>query len=256
MNLRYQTGRLLAATETGLVSRRWFPLFRRLLGGRHWMYDACRFSGTRDFRVLFDVGANVGNISREMTRFFPRAEIHAFEPITATFDELKKNCAASHRVHAHRLALADVPGEAVVAIQPSSDLNSLHFQAAHSGAAASEKVEISTVDQFCARNGIDQVDILKVDAQGYDLAVLRGAKGLLRAGAVPFLLGEASFTRGDPTNQEFAPMHEYLTDAGYRACGIYDQLNHGPRLRYLACFNLLYVHPGGLSRRFPTAAPD
>ena len=207
MTMRYHIGRALDASERALLSQTWFPLFTRFLGGRNWIYDVCRIAGTRDFRLAFDVGASIGNVARNLARFFPNADIHAFEPITATYEELRRHSAANQRIKPHRLALADAEGEARLELQAHSDLNSLHFRVNSDDPMVGEHVEITTVDKFCFNHGIDHIDILKVDAQGYDLAVLRGAAGLLSYGRIPFVLGEASLTAGDPTNQEFTPLN-------------------------------------------------
>ncbi len=252
MSLRHQIGRALQATETWLLSRPAFPLLRRAFGGRNWCYDACRFSGTRDFRCVFDVGANVGHVAREFRRFFPSADIHAFEPVAATHAELAARCGRDARLHAHRLALSDHAGSVRLRLQGASELNSLHYQAT-GGAEPGEEVEVTTLDAFCGAHRIDAIDLLKVDAQGCDLQVLHGGAAMLRDGRIPFVLVEASFTPDDVTNQPFAPLHDFATGLGFRACGVYDQLNYGPRWSYLGCFNLLYVQPEALRRRFPAA---
>lgn len=255
LNLRYRIGHIPEATQSFLLSRSWFPLYNRFMGGRDWCYDACRFAGTRDFRSAFDVGAHVGEITLHLARFFPQAEIHAFEPIAATHAELTRALAGRPRLHAHALALSDAPGEMRVQVQSESTLNSLVFAAGDEAASSGEIVRIDTAAAFCARHGLTSLDILKVDAQGYDLAVLRGAETLLRAGRVPFVVTEAGLQPEDKTNQPFFPLHDYMTGLGYQLAGIYDQLSYGPRLRYLGCFNLLYLHPAALEARFSTARP-
>ncbi len=179
MRLRYHIGRTLDASERALLSQTWFPLFTRFLGGRNWIYDVCRIAGTRDFRLAFDVGASIGNVARNLARFFPNADIHAFEPVTATYEELRRLTAGNSRIMPHRLALADAEGEAQLALQAHSDLNSLHFRANSDDRTVGERVEITTVDKFCSTHGIDHLDILKVDAQGY-----RIPRGLARGGKI------------------------------------------------------------------------
>jgi FkbM family methyltransferase len=252
MSLRYRLGQTLSAAESFFLSRSWFPLMRRGFAARNWCYDACRFAGTREFRRIVDVGANVGHVTRDLARFFPSAEIHAFEPIAATYEKLVATIAGNPRLHPHRLALSDAPGEAHLQLHEASELNSLHFQAAAAGGGR-ERIDITTLDRFCAQHGIADIDLLKVDAQGFDLNVLQGSSALLGAERVPFIVAEGSFTPGDTTNQYFAPLHAFLTDRGYRVSGIYDQLNYGPRWEYLGCFNLLWTHPAARERRFPSS---
>lgn len=255
LHLRYRIGHIPEATQSFILSRSWFPLYRRFMGGRDWCYDVCRFAGTRQIQMVFDVGAHVGDITRHLARFYPHAEIHAFEPIAATHKTLAQAVAQNRRIHPHALALSDAPGEMRIEVQAESTLNSLVF-AADAQVASGELVKIDTVAAFCTRLNIEAIDILKVDAQGYDLAVLRGAEPLLRTGRVPFVVAEAGLQPDDKTNQPFFPLHDYMSGLGYQIAGIYDQLSFGPRLRYLGCFNLLYFHPAALEKRFPTARVD
>ena len=255
MEFRYYLGRVPSALHAWLLSRRWFPLFRRFRGGRDWTYDACRFAGTRDFVTVFDVGANRGTVSLSLARFFPEAAIHAFEPVAATYAGLRRACSARPRIFAHQLALADAPGEVLMETQACSELNSLRFDAPAAASLSMERVAVTTLSAFCTREKIAAIDLLKVDAQGFDLAVIRGGESLLRAGLVPFIVAEGGLQPDDTTNQPFLPLNAYLVAEGYRLAGIYEQLNYGPRLRYLGCFNALYLHPAALEARFPLARP-
>jgi hypothetical protein len=51
-------------------------------------------------------------------------------------------------------------------------------------------IDCETLDGFCQARGVAQIDVLKVDAEGHDLAVLQGAGGLLAGGHVKFVFIE------------------------------------------------------------------
>ncbi len=52
------------------------------------------------------------------------------------------------------------------------------------------RVPVCTLDQFTASRNITKIHFLKVDAEGYDLAVLEGATSLLRSGAIDIFMFE------------------------------------------------------------------
>jgi len=249
----YLAGRLIAELQLRLLASRHFPLFHRFLGQQSWPYDMCRFAGTREFRTLFDVGANVGQTTRLLKQYFPAATIHSFEPVLSTFKDLQSRCGRLRGVHLHQLALARESGQTMIRLQTNSELNSLRFLASGLDDAAAEMVTVTTVAAFCEQRGIDRIDALKTDAQGADLDVLRGAEPLLTGARVPFVLAEVAFPQDDANNQQFEPVHHYLEDRGFRLSGFYEAFNYGPRLSLLGFCNALYVHLDALERHFPNS---
>ena len=252
VKISYLAGSLFSGIQVGLMASRHFPLFHRFLGHRCWPYDVCRLAGTRDLRMVFDVGANVGQTTRLLGRFFPGATVHSFEPVSSTFRELQANCGRMKGVRLHQLALGREPGRLTLQLQANSELNSLKFSVAGPPVSAStESVTVATAAGFCSGQGIDRIDLLKIDAQGADLDVLRGAEPLLCASRVPFVVAEVAFAPEDITNQPFEPLHHYLGEQGFRLSGLYELFNYGQRLSLLGFCNALYVHPGALAQRFP-----
>jgi FkbM family methyltransferase len=202
--------------------------------------------------MVFDVGANLGQTTRLLSRFFPGATIHSFEPVSSTFRELMANCGQLKGVHMHATAMGREPGRQTIRLQTLSELNSLRFPATNpSDPGAVETIEIETVAGFCEKHGIDRIDVLKIDAQGADLDVLQGAGHLLQSARVPFVLAEVGFVAGDVTNQPFEPLHRHLTDHGFHLSGFYNMFSYGARLARLGWCDALYVHPEALEQWFP-----
>jgi FkbM family methyltransferase len=144
--------------------------------------------------TFFDVGANIGQTTHKALRAFPSASVVSFEPHPATFAQLTANVAAEKRVATYNLALGSEAGEAVLHEYESSDLNSLNpnspYVARFNPGAKSIAVQVTTVDEFCAAHSIDRIDVLKVDTEGFDAMVLRGARGMLSRGAIKFVYTE------------------------------------------------------------------
>lgn len=147
--------------------------------------------------TFIDVGANVGLFTLtagQKLRGQP-APIFAFEPSSATFAVLEKNLLLNRLtgVRAIRAALSDKTGEAELFINAAfkDGLNSLH-DPSHSDAevVGREFVRTITLDDFIARESIAQVDVMKVDVEGAELLVFRGAQQLLARPDAPLILYE------------------------------------------------------------------
>jgi FkbM family methyltransferase len=136
--------------------------------------------------VIFDVGANVGHYTRQITSAYGKAsyELYLFEPSLPTFLKLKENCKDIQGLHFHQLAMSDHVGEAVLHYEKeSSGLSSLYERdLAHRNIqmATKESVPLATLDLFCKENHIDHIHFLKMDVEGHELSVLKGAESLLK----------------------------------------------------------------------------
>ena len=136
-------------------------------------------------RVIVDVGANVGDWSATMlARARPDARALLFEPSTSAQRRLRTRFAGDARVDIIEAAVSDRGGTAVFHEEPAAgETSSLLANEALPDARARE-VNVTTLDDELARLRVTAVDILKVDAEGFDLHVLRGAERLLAARAI------------------------------------------------------------------------
>lgn len=146
-----------------------------------------RFAGNQEQLVVFDVGANLGNWTwflleqTSMLNMEDRLRIHAFEPVPSTFSVLQERL-SKHSLRSNvRLvsqALSNEEGTAEMYVGGETDgTNSLHADAMKRNQRRIETRK-TTVFTYCSRNGIAIVHFLKCDAEGHDMEVLRGAKGL------------------------------------------------------------------------------
>lgn len=148
--------------------------------------------------VVVDVGAHNGEYATAArSAFGDRMTLHCFEPSPETFTTLQARVGAHPRTTCHRLALGDEPGVASLFSQAaSSAFTSLHaetFSLAGQEISRVDEVEVQTLDNLAAPLRLDRIDLLKVDVEGHELAVLKGARRLLEAGsvaAVQFEFGE------------------------------------------------------------------
>src|SRR5438067_793997 len=142
--------------------------------------------------VIFDVGANRGQSIERFRRAFPGAAIHAFEPGRGTFAELQRRCGNLPGVYLNNVALGARPEQRTFLHNSRDDMSSFLEPSvdAWGEITARYPVEVITIDDYCAAQGIERIDILKSDTQGFDLAVLQGAQRMLARRAVRLIFME------------------------------------------------------------------
>jgi FkbM family methyltransferase len=152
--------------------------------------------------LIFDVGANTGSYTRALLDAFgDTAEIWAFEPAPSTFRRLESAVAASHRVRLWNLGFSDAEGTGTLySPAEGSKLGSVYDTTERQRgmglpALREDTIQLTTLDRFCRSHGVERVHFLKLDVEGHELQILRGARGLLAAGrisAIQFEFGVAN----------------------------------------------------------------
>jgi FkbM family methyltransferase len=182
-----------------------------------------------DRPMCFDIGANEGQTIRMLQRAFTEPTIHAFEPSEATFQKLKGEW-FRRKVSFHPLALGSESAKREFINYRKSVLSSLlpldenpsnRFR--DTEVVSRQTVEVQTVDGFVAENKIHRIDLLKVDTQGSDLAVLQGSAATLARGAIGHVLVELNFVpmyAGQPAAHEIT---SYLSQHGFALIDFYQK---------------------------------
>jgi FkbM family methyltransferase len=125
--------------------------------------------------------------------------VFAFEPALSSFDRLTRRHANHDNVHLFQLALGQA--DETVALYSDGEASSMAslYQRRMGHALRffefKEQVTVKRLDSFCALHGISHIDLLKLDVEGHELSVLRGAGTLLTTGAIDmiqFEFGRAS----------------------------------------------------------------
>lgn len=149
--------------------------------------------GSKDPFCALDVGANQGDWTLPLLDALPEAlrtrastRVHLFEPVPSTRQRLVTALgkhALGELTQVHALALSDKAGVAKMQIvSETGGRNSL----VENDLAATDVIEIDTLSlaELFERQGIARAQLVKIDAEGHDLAILKGARALLAAGRV------------------------------------------------------------------------
>ncbi len=142
--------------------------------------------------VFVDVGANYGIYTSIASRAVgPTGRVLSFEPATHAYAVLQRNIEIGRlsNVSAARMALSNHHGQMVLRLLEDTSMNAI-ATAARPG-EASEPITTSTLDAELARNTVRQVHMLKLDVEGAEELVLRGALSALRTSR-PIVLFEVN----------------------------------------------------------------
>jgi FkbM family methyltransferase len=165
--------------------------------------------------VVFDVGAHFGEWTMSLLSLSSvTADVHCFEPATSSHRLAAANLVG--RASVHKLALSDTMGSAPLNItHEGAGSNSLSSFDDYAGFTdlPTEEVDVDTFDHFRGKHDLDRVTLLKVDAEGHDMAVIRGARQSLEARAIDLVQFEY--------NWRWIAARHYLLDAFdlFLSCG-------------------------------------
>lgn len=130
--------------------------------------------------VVLDVGANCGATAVLLARHHPDAVIHAFEPGREARGFLERNAAAHPNIVVHPFGLGDADQDDVPLFHAEGDLGSSSvLDRPTNDPGDSEPIQLRHAGAWAAAEGIDHIDILKVDVEGLEVEVLESLASLL-----------------------------------------------------------------------------
>jgi FkbM family methyltransferase len=161
-------------------------LFRELVEAE---YDYLPRVLTRS-SVFFDVGGGIGAYT-VMAAKYVDGPVHTFEPASEGVRAIRRNLRANgleeQRVILNEVAVSGREGHGELFAGKTQFVG--HIGA---GAGAFTKVCLTTLDAYCSAHGVDRIDVLKVDVEGHEPEVIKGAAGLINRGAIDVIILEVN----------------------------------------------------------------
>jgi FkbM family methyltransferase len=173
-----------------------------------------------EVNTILDVGANQGQFALSAKHYYPKAGIHSFEPIPSVYSTLQENTRRTPLIHTYNFALGSSSGEleffanhyshASSALHVSTLQQQLLPQTAESDHI---KVPVKRMDDLLPDIPFKSPVLLKLDVQGYEKEVLKGA--IRSLDRVDYLLFETSFVQMYDGEPLFDEMHNFVKELGF-----------------------------------------
>lgn len=193
-----------------------------------------------EYPVIFDVGAYIGTTAIEYAKIFHKGIVYAFEPTSNTFEQLKNNSLAINNIKPYNMAVSDFDGETKFFINKFAPTNSLlppdRLADEHWGKDLLRpdkvaKVKSARLNTFCSAERISRIDLLKLDVQGAELSVLKGASHLIDEGRIGLIYAEVIFVPTYEHQSIYYELGQYLADKGYYLHSLYNLAYDGNRIK-------------------------
>jgi FkbM family methyltransferase len=147
--------------------------------------------------TVYDIGACFGTWSLLAKACLPEASIHAFEPLNVHFDKFFRITEGVPDITLHKVALGSKSGTFDMYVNNKTDTSS--FLETHElgrkewdmCTIRNESVNTVVLDEYVITNRLPLPDLIKLDVQGYELEVMRGANNCLNY--AKWILCEVSF---------------------------------------------------------------
>ena len=145
--------------------------------------------------AILDIGANLGLFSLVTARARPDRRILAFEPAPSTFQALRRNVERNRLdVECHQLAVAERDGTATFVVREKARANSSLVSDLVLPGEKRVDIQCTTLDRFVEQAGIRSIALLKIDVEGFEASVLKGAEGVLARMRPPLIYFEVCAT--------------------------------------------------------------
>jgi FkbM family methyltransferase len=226
---------------------------RKIPVGLDAINDIRRILKKRSPRIIFDVGAHVGETASLFATSFPQAEIHSFEPAPDTFELLQRRMVKFPRVRLVHSGLGSANQTSTLNVNKASTTNSFLRSVPLLDDPVAELTHnvhttpatVRTLDSYAEELGIGFIDVLKMDVQGFELEVLRGSQRFLEQQRIALIYCEVSFETLYDAQPLFEDVYREVVSGGFRLVDLYGHARSD--IHSLRWCDALFVHPRALA---------
>lgn len=188
------------------------------------LFNDLKFKISMPVNTVFDVGANIGQTAIKFYDYFDEAKIYSFEPVTSTFEILNNKTRPFDRISSYNVALGDQVEQLEINLFESnaSVLNSLKKEAMNSDSSTKQVVQVTTGDIFCKQNNINQIDLLKIDTEGYEINVLKGFSNMMGQSKIKAIYCEVGLNVENNRSTYLVDLINFANAVGFKLYGIYE----------------------------------
>lgn len=190
-------------------------------------------------KQIIDVGANHGNWTRKAIEYFPDANYTLLEPQESLECHVRDLVERGFKIQWIQAGVSDSPGTLPFFISNRDDSST--FAAPKTGGPPPIMVKVRTLNEIVSACHMSAPDMVKIDAEGFDLKVLSGASELL--GKTDVFLVEVLVCCVDPHQNTALAVMQFMAKAGYRLIDI-TEINRSPKDNVLWLCELVFLRNG------------
>ena len=220
------------------------------VSGEKMVFSYIKSNISKSKYLIFDVGGNEGQYSTAIYNNFDKGTVlvHSFEPSKKNYELLKENTKEFSNIKLNNFGLSDEPTSATLySSDANSGLSSLYKRDLSQFSIemnSSETVVLDTIDNYCSKNSIKEIDLLKMDIEGNEMNALKGAKKILnkkKINSIQIEFGGANVDSRTYLRDFWDLLHKDYKMYRIMKNGLYEVDEYKETLEIFFCTNYFFV---------------
>jgi len=203
--------------DLNMVTHRWILYESYSCNFLNWAKNNIPANG-----VVVDSGANIGQMTLYFAKWFNEGKVLAFEPDLEAYKWLSECIYKNHNqnVELIKKGLGDKESSAVLIVPEDGKDKNLHafWSFISTKSVDGQVISLTTLEEELQKRNIKEVDLWKLDVEGYELPALKGAESLLKSHKIKAIYSELAIKE-----MNHVRIYNYLSDLGYH-CHFFDSL--------------------------------